>query len=80
MKNIDDLYQELDDLTYLSVKMRDEGFDYCFRHYSSFEEIKDEKFHELRLKYIQIAEELEKYVQTQYELKQNEIDNYEDEE
>ena len=80
MKNIDDLYQELDDLTFLNAKMRGEGFDYCFRHYSSFEEIKDEKFHELRLKYIQIAEELEKYVQTQYELKQNEINNYEDEE
>ena len=79
MKDINDLHQELDDLTYLNAKMRDEGFDYCFRHYSSFEEIKDEKFHELRLKYIQIAEELENYVETQYELTQDEIDNYEDE-
>ena len=78
MKDINELYQELDDLSYLNAKMRDEGFDYCFRHYSSFEEIKDEKFHELRLKYIQIAEELENYVETQYELKQNEIDNYEE--
>jgi hypothetical protein len=78
MKNIDDLYKELDDLTYLNAKMRDEGFDYCFRHYSSFDEIKDEKFHELRLKYIEIAEELEKYVKTSYDLKQDEIDNYED--
>ena len=78
MKDINDLHQELDDLSYLNAKMRDEGFDYCFRHYSSFEEIKDEKFHELRLKYIQIAEELENYVETQYELKQNEIDNYEE--
>ena len=79
MKDINDLHQELDDLIYLNAKMRDEGFDYCFRHYSSFEEIKDEKFHELRLKYIQIADELENYVETQYELKQDEIDNYEDE-
>jgi len=78
MKDINELYQELDDLSYLNAKMRDEGFDYCFRHYSSFEEIKDEKFHELRLNYIQIAEELENYVETQYELKQNEIDNYEE--
>ena len=78
MKDINELYQELDDLTYLNAKMREEGFDYCFRHYSSFEEIKDEKFHELRLKYIQIAEELENYVETQYELKKDEIDNYED--
>ena len=78
MKDINDLHQELEDLTYLNAKMRDEGFDYCFRHYSSFEEIKDEKFHELRLKYIQIADELENYVETQYELKQDEIDNYEE--
>ena len=78
MKDINDLHQELDDLSYLNAKMRDEGFDYCFRHYSSFEEIKDDKFHELRLKYIQIAEELENYVETQYELKQDEIDNYEE--
>ena len=78
MKDINDLHQELEDLTYLNAKMRDEGFDYCFRHYSSFEEIKDEKFHELRLKYIEIAEELENYVETQYELKQDEIDNYEE--
>ena len=78
MKDINDLHQELEDLTYLNAKMRDEGFDYCFRHYSSFEEIKDEKFQELRLKYIQIAEELENYVETQYELKQDEIDNYEE--
>jgi hypothetical protein len=78
MKNIDDLYKELDDLTYLNAKMRDEGFDYCFRHYSSFDEIKDEKFHELRLKYIEIAEELENYVETSYNSKQDEIDNYEE--
>lgn len=78
MKKIDDLYQELENLEYLNAKMRDEGFDYCFRHYSSFEEIKDEKFHELRLKYIQAAEELEKYVEIQHELKQKEIDNHEE--
>ena len=73
MKNIDDLYKEFDDLTYLNAKMRDEGFDYCFRHYSSFQEIKDEKFHELRLKYIQIAEELEEYVGSKINQIQDEI-------
>ena len=78
MRKINDLYQELDDLVYLNAKMRDEGFDYCFRHYSSFKEIKDDKFHELRLKYIQAAEELEKYVEFQHELKQIEIDNHEE--
>lgn len=39
-----------------------EGFDYAFCDYSSFEEIEDEKFHELRKKYIEITEELKEYI------------------
>ena len=31
-----------------------EGFDYCFKHYSSFEDVKDENFHKLRKKYIKV--------------------------
>jgi hypothetical protein len=42
--------------------MDNEGIDYCFKHYSSFEEIKDEKFHELRNKFITSLDEIEKYV------------------
>ena len=29
-----------------------EGFDYTFRNYSNFEEIKDEEFHKLRTAYL----------------------------
>ncbi len=29
-----------------------EGFDYGFTHYTSFDDIKDKKFHELRLKFL----------------------------
>lgn len=39
-----------------------EGFDYAFRDYSSFDEIKDNKFHDLRTKYIVAAEKLEEYI------------------
>jgi len=39
-----------------------EGFDYGFRHYSSFKEIDDIEFHSLRKKYIKVAEDLEKYI------------------
>lgn len=39
-----------------------EGFDYCFRNYSSFQDIKDEKFHELREAYKKAADELENYI------------------
>ena len=38
-----------------------EGFDYAFRHYSHFEEIKDEEFHRLREAYLKAAEELIDY-------------------
>lgn len=39
-----------------------EGFDYCFRFYSNWEEIKDEKFHKLRENYVKSAQELAKYI------------------
>ena len=39
-----------------------EGFDYAFTDYSSFEEVKDEEFHELREAYRQTHEKLENYL------------------
>ncbi len=51
-----------EDFEYVRAKMSDEGFHYCFVHYSSFPEVKDEKFHELRKQYLKVANELEKYV------------------
>jgi hypothetical protein len=73
MEKIDKLYEQLDNFQYVQVKMRDEGFDYCFRHYSSFEEVEDEKFHSLRESYIKIAEELEEYVENKINQIQDEI-------
>jgi len=46
----------------VAYRMEAEGFHYCFKHYSTFEEIEDEKFHELRLAYLKAAYELENYV------------------
>jgi hypothetical protein len=60
--NLDNIYEQIENFNYLKVKMRDEGFHYCFKHYSSFKEIKDEEFHELRKQYIEISNKLEKYV------------------
>lgn len=39
-----------------------EGFDYTFDGYSSFKEIDDETFHQLRLNYLKAKEELENYL------------------
>lgn len=54
--------EEREDWKYVQSKMEYEGFDYCFRHYSSFKEINDEEFHKLRNKYIEISELLEDYI------------------
>lgn len=54
--------EENEDWLYLKSKMDNEGFHYCFVHYSRFEEIKDKKFHELKNLYINTAKELEDYI------------------
>jgi hypothetical protein len=50
--SIEDLENELDNWTNVSYRIQNEGVDYCFKHYSRFEEIKDEEFHTLRLELI----------------------------
>jgi len=54
--------EEIEDCRYIKSKMENEGFDYCFRHYSNFKEIKDDEFHELRRQYIESSELLEDYI------------------
>jgi hypothetical protein len=55
-------YDELEDWKYVHYRMEEEGFHYCFKHYSNFEEIKDDEFHLLRLNYLESAKVLEDYV------------------
>lgn len=44
-------------------RIDEEGIDYCFESYSDWEDIKDEDFHYLRLKYLEVARELREYVE-----------------
>ncbi len=46
----------------LLSRVENEGFDYAFVHYSSFEEIKDVEFHKLREKFKQARKELAEYI------------------
>lgn len=39
-----------------------EGFDYAFKHYSDFDEIKDEDFHRLREAYLVARDKLADYL------------------
>ena len=73
MEKIDKLYEQLENFEMVRYRMDAEGFHYCFKHYSSFEEVEDEKFHSLRESYIKIAEELEEYVESKINLIQDEI-------
>jgi hypothetical protein len=54
-----------DELEYwhsVQYRMDEEGFDYCFEHYSRWDEIKEEEFHRLRLGFLQSMEDLRNYI------------------
>ena len=59
--------EERDNWELLNFKMDNEGFDYCFRKYSHWDEIEDQTFHELKMKYEEIANELERYVNEKFQ-------------
>jgi hypothetical protein len=54
--------EEKEEWGHVYYRMKNEGFYYCFKHYSRFEEIKDEEFHRLKMNYLQSANELEEYI------------------
>ncbi|MFN7584003.1 MAG: hypothetical protein ACK5P0_01450 [bacterium] len=60
-------YDLIEKFEYLISKMKNEGFHYCFKHYSSFEEIDDDKFHLLRENYLKSADELKDDIETRLE-------------
>ena len=51
-----------DEKTRMAGVVDNEGFDYAFRYYSSFDDIKDPKFHELRKAYVEAAKALSDYI------------------
>ena len=70
-------YKEQDEWNAVRYRMDNEGIDYCFEHYSSFEEIKDEKFHELRLQFLKSLKEIRNYVNEKFQEEVEEDDEYE---
>jgi hypothetical protein len=60
--SLEKIEEQLENFEMVKVRIRQEGFHYCFKNYSNFEEIEDERFHELRKQYLETAEMLEKYV------------------
>jgi dsRNA-specific ribonuclease len=50
------------EIDYVRERVENEGFDYCFRHYSTFDDVKDEEFHKLRAAYVETANKLAEYL------------------
>lgn len=59
--------EELEDWQMVRYRMDNEGLEYCFKHYSSFEEIKDKEFHKLRKKLLETMEEMRNFVEEKIE-------------
>ena len=70
-------YEEQEEWDSVQYRMDNEGIDYCFEHYSSFEEIKDEKFHELSLQFLKSLKEIQNYVNEKCQEEVEEDDKYE---
>ena len=62
------------DLEYVVGSIGKEGFNYCFRDYSSFDKVKDKDFHKLRKAYVAAAEKLEDYLKEKCEENELEYD------
>lgn len=70
---IEKLENQLEDFEMVRYRMEEEGFHYCFKHYSSFEDVDDDEFHRLRKKYLEVSEDLENYVHNKIEELNNRI-------
>ena len=57
-----DKHEELDNWENVRYRMKHEGIEYCFRHYSDFREIDDQAFHLLRMLLVESMEKLETLV------------------
>ena len=64
--------EQLESFESVKYRIKAEGMDYCFKHYSDFKEIEDKEFHKLRKAYIRSSEKIEEYVNCKIQELQNE--------
>ena len=67
--------EEFENWQSVDYRIRNEGIDYCFEHYSRFEEIKDEEFHKLRLEFLESMKKIREYVKSKIESYEEDYDN-----
>ena len=73
--NIKKIEEELDNFRAVQYRMGEEGIDYCFESYSSFEEIEDEEFHKLRQEFLDSMKKIREYVDNKIDTLSEEIDD-----
>ena len=76
-KKLAKLEEERENYESVRYRMDDEGMDYCFEHYSQFEEIEDEEFHKLRLEFLESTLKLRSYVENKLSELSSQIDELE---
>ena len=73
--NIKKLEEDLDNFKAVKYRMNNEGIDYCFESYSSFEEIEDEEFHKLRQEFLDSMKKIRSYVNNKVETLSEQVDD-----
>jgi len=76
-KKLAKLEEERENYESVRYRMGDEGMDYCFEHYSQFEEIEDDEFHKLRLEFLESTLKLRSYVENKLSELSSQIEDLE---
>ena len=70
-----DKHEELENWEAVKYRMKAEGIEYCFRHYSNFEEIDDEAFHLLRMFIVESMEKMETLINDRIDKLETQIED-----
>ena len=70
-----DKHEELENWENVRYRMKAEGIEYCFRHYSDFREIEDNKFHLLRILLVESMEKMETLVNDRIDKLETQIED-----
>jgi hypothetical protein len=74
--NIKEIEDNLENFKSVQYRMDNEGMDYCFEQYSSFDEIEDEEFHKLRKEFLEsMQQKFVSYVENKIETLTEQIDD-----
>jgi hypothetical protein len=70
-----DILKEIEDFVMVKYRIREEGIEYTFKHYSSFPEIEDEEFHRKRMELVKLMNDMDEYLTNKLEELEDEYIN-----